>query len=154
MKATSKGSAGQTAKIAKIRSEQQPINRENSKGEAMIHPLSASVMTAYQGPLPPASEFAKYEQVVPGSADRIIKMAEKSMDADIELERRKYKLVGISMLADKGLGYLLLILAFILLVFDKPGYAFIVALAPIISYIVGIPTQRNSEIDKHDNKRQ
>src|SRR3989344_892375 len=30
----------------------------------------------YSGPLPPASEFERYERVLPGSANRIIKLAE------------------------------------------------------------------------------
>lgn len=30
----------------------------------------------YEGPLPPASEFERYEQVCPGAADRILAMAE------------------------------------------------------------------------------
>ncbi len=29
------------------------------------------------GPLPPASEFGKYEQILPGAAERILAMAEK-----------------------------------------------------------------------------
>lgn len=30
----------------------------------------------YAGPLPPASELARYEEILPGAADRILKMAE------------------------------------------------------------------------------
>jgi uncharacterized membrane protein len=33
-------------------------------------------MVSYSAPLPPASEFEKYEKVLPGAADRIIKLAE------------------------------------------------------------------------------
>lgn len=33
-------------------------------------------LISYSGPLPPASEFAKYETVLPGAADRILGMAE------------------------------------------------------------------------------
>ena len=32
---------------------------------------------SYAGPLPPASEFKKYEDVLPGAADRILSLAEK-----------------------------------------------------------------------------
>ncbi len=38
----------------------------------------------YSGPIPPASEFAKYEHVLPGSADRIIAMAEASLKGQIK----------------------------------------------------------------------
>ena len=40
--------------------------------------LSATSIT--QGPLPPAQDFALYENALPGSADRIITMAEKQME--------------------------------------------------------------------------
>ena len=41
-------------------------------------------MAAMSGPLPPASEFAAYEQVLPGAANRIMKLAEDSLRAEIE----------------------------------------------------------------------
>lgn len=47
---------------------------------------SSVVMTAlacYSGPLPPAREFGAYEAAHPGSADRILAMAEKSQEAII-----------------------------------------------------------------------
>lgn len=43
---------------------------------------------AYSGPLPPASEFARYESVLPGAADRILAMAEKEQEFQIEQARR------------------------------------------------------------------
>lgn len=44
------------------------VQKEN--GQVETHVL------AYSAPLPPASEFEKYESVLPGAADRIIKLAE------------------------------------------------------------------------------
>lgn len=46
--------------------------------ESMPPDKKEAVFSAIQfsGPLPPARELQAYEQVVPGSADRIIKMAE------------------------------------------------------------------------------
>ncbi len=35
---------------------------------------------SYSGPLPPASEFAKYNETLPGAAERILAMAEKEQD--------------------------------------------------------------------------
>jgi uncharacterized membrane protein len=35
-----------------------------------------SALVSYSGPLPPASEVAKYEEVYPGAAERIISLAE------------------------------------------------------------------------------
>lgn len=40
-------------------------------------------MKSHQGPLPPPEDFAAYEQALPGAADRIMRMAEKSLEARI-----------------------------------------------------------------------
>lgn len=39
-------------------------------------------------PLPTVDEFAGYERIQPGAANRIITMAEKSLDAEIEAQRK------------------------------------------------------------------
>ncbi len=41
----------------------------------------------YQGPLPLAAEFDKYEVVLPGAADRILKMAEIQSSHRQEIEK-------------------------------------------------------------------
>ncbi len=38
---------------------------------------AAIEVSRYSGPLPPPENLAKYEQILPGSADRIIRMAEQ-----------------------------------------------------------------------------
>lgn len=38
------------------------------------------IEAAFSGPLPPSSMFEHYEKTLPGSADRILKMAEKEQD--------------------------------------------------------------------------
>lgn len=43
---------------------------------------------SYSGPIPPASEFAKYEETLPGSGNRIISMAEVSLEHSINIESR------------------------------------------------------------------
>ena len=42
-----------------------------------------AVQTVYQGPIPPASELEKYDNILPGAADRILKMAEKNNENEI-----------------------------------------------------------------------
>ena len=44
--------------------------------------------TLFQGPLPPPDSFASYEHVLPGAADRILKMAENQAGHRQTLERR------------------------------------------------------------------
>lgn len=45
----------------------------------------------YSGPLPKPEDLAKYEQVIPGAAERIIKMAEREMQHRHEYETRSSK---------------------------------------------------------------
>lgn len=47
----------------------------------LVEAVATRVMRHYSGPLPPASEMAEYESVLQGSADRILRMTEKSVDA-------------------------------------------------------------------------
>lgn len=44
----------------------------------------------YCGPLPQPEDLAKYDQIVPGAAERIIKMAEKEMDFRHKSENRHH----------------------------------------------------------------
>ena len=45
----------------------------------------------FQGPLPPAAEFARYDEVTPGAGERILSMAEAEQRHRHELEERKLK---------------------------------------------------------------
>lgn len=40
---------------------------------------SVQLSETYSGPLPPPEALAKYDQIVPGAAERILQMAEKEM---------------------------------------------------------------------------
>jgi len=42
----------------------------------------------YQGPLPPASELAKYEEIIPGGADRLIASVEQQSAHRQEIEKK------------------------------------------------------------------
>ncbi len=49
--------------------------------------MIAMEQRSYSGPLPAPEDFAAYEKVLPGSTDRIISMAEKSLDSRINNEK-------------------------------------------------------------------
>lgn len=50
--------------------------------------LQAAVeISRYSGPLPKPEDLAKYEQVLSGSADRIIRMAERQAEHRQKLEK-------------------------------------------------------------------
>lgn len=42
----------------------------------------------YSGPIPPPESLARYEEILPGSADRILKMAEKQQEHRMTLETK------------------------------------------------------------------
>lgn len=49
------------------------------------------MVMAYSGPVPPPGVIAGWERELPGSADRILRMAEKQQDADIARARLKFE---------------------------------------------------------------
>ncbi|GEK07503.1 DUF2335 domain-containing protein [Schleiferilactobacillus harbinensis] len=51
--------------------------------------LMRSVASRYEGPIPPASELKKYEEALPGAADRIIKMAERQQEHRMSLQSKQ-----------------------------------------------------------------
>lgn len=50
------------------------LNQANIPSQAVVQVMS--MFAAYSGPLPSPEQLAGYERVLPGSADRILKMAE------------------------------------------------------------------------------
>jgi uncharacterized membrane protein len=53
----------------------------------LVQMTIAAFAASYQGPLPPAEQVRSYEQVLPGSFDRILRMAERQQEHRMELER-------------------------------------------------------------------
>ena len=48
----------------------------------------------HQGPLPSPDQLAKYEEYIPGSAERIIKMAENAHNHAYEIDKETLKVVS------------------------------------------------------------
>lgn len=61
--------------------EKRPSLKDNKTTQAI------SISTTYSGPIPAASELAKYETIQPGFADRIITMAEKQSEHRHAIEK-------------------------------------------------------------------
>jgi uncharacterized membrane protein len=64
----------------------QPIGQPNGKKGEML--VRSETFVSFSGPLPPPEVFAKYEQILNGSADRILKMAENQSTHRQFLEKR------------------------------------------------------------------
>ena len=61
-------------------------NEQKEKASAIISVVRES-MVAFSGPIPPPEQFGQYERILPGSADRILRMAEKQQDHRMEIEK-------------------------------------------------------------------
>jgi len=53
------------------------LDKKLQKDNTPIIGASVNTMSIYAGPIPSADELAKYENILPGSANRILEMAEK-----------------------------------------------------------------------------
>jgi uncharacterized membrane protein len=89
----------------------------------------------HQGPLPHVQDFAAYNDVLPGAADRILKMAERDQKAVIRMNWANWFTGFISMVLGKGFLYALVAGAVYLAINDKPLEALMAGLAPIVATI-------------------
>jgi uncharacterized membrane protein len=101
-------------------------------------PQKQQLSVSYQGPLPPSTEFAGYNQVLPGAAERILAIAEK--EADHRRENQD-KLVNAS-IKNSGRGQ---IFAFIISILSLVGVGLsiyfsapIASIPPAIIAITGL----------------
>lgn len=63
-------------------------SKNGTSPSATTRVVSVEQRELYAGPIPSAREFAKYEEVVPGSADRILRMAEEQSKHRREIEKQ------------------------------------------------------------------
>ena len=54
--------------------------------------------TLFCGPLPPAKELAAYEKIVPGAAERLLKMAEREKKNSYKLSNKRKRLLRLGMI--------------------------------------------------------
>lgn len=54
--------------------------------QELVQMTVAAFAASYSGPLPPAEQLRAYEQVLPGSPDRILRMAERQQEHRLALE--------------------------------------------------------------------
>lgn len=63
-----------------------PLDRQEEI-KAMMVATMTEALSSYQGPIPHPEHFAKYEEVLPGAGDRIIRMAEREQDNRLQSTR-------------------------------------------------------------------
>ena len=71
------------------RKERIILSEQNgTSSEVPQSPVREEILSAqYSGPLPPPSSFREYDKVLPGSADRILKMAENEQNGRREWDK-------------------------------------------------------------------
>ncbi|MCL1947802.1 MAG: DUF2335 domain-containing protein [Chitinivibrionia bacterium] len=100
---------------------------------------------AYSGPLPPATEFAQYEQILNGAAQRILTLAEKEAEHRRIIENKMLKSVEIGQIFAFILIFLSLAVMAVGIIFNVPLATIppaIVALSGLASAFIG----KNSQI--------
>lgn len=80
----------ETAKVQETESPVQVILDAvpESKKEEVKEALMIIRGEMYSGPIPPPEALARYEEIQPGAADRILKMAEKQQEHRMALETK------------------------------------------------------------------
>lgn len=104
------------------------------------HEITLSQEVRYSGPIPPAEEFARYEDVLPGSADRLISMAEREQTSIISF--RSQALVAttiVTIVTIAAIAFILTLEAYALVV---AALALAQALPPITNFLRGISAIR------------
>ena len=99
-------------------------------------------VSRYSGPIPRAEEFARYEDVLPGSADRLISMAEREQTSIMSF--RSKTLVAATLVAIGTIAAITVILTL-----GEPEHVFMVAalalaqiLPPVTNLLKGISDNR------------
>ena len=72
-------------KVEEIVKKNAPQLRPEQR-ERVVHEVT-ELVAHYQGPIPPPGFLAQFDEVVPGAADRIIKMTEGNMAHRMKMER-------------------------------------------------------------------
>ena len=101
-------------------------------------PQSVPMSIEYSGPLPNSAEYAGYETVLPGAAERILRMAEKEAEHRREVEKIAFKATSKVNASGQIFGFIIAILSlaaiFASIIFNQP----IAAIAPAIIAFVGL----------------
>ena len=117
--------------------------------------MFAMEQRSFSGPLPAPEDFEAYEKVLPGSTDRIITMAEKSLDSRIANEKtiidNRLKQSGRGQIFGFVLALFFGIIALILALTEHEVLAGIIAGTDIVSLAVIFVLNREPSNDKDDS---
>lgn len=122
-----------SAKVANIDKVLEELPKDKRD---VIYSAFYAIERSYSGPLPPPEDFAKYEQNLPGSMDRILTLTEKQVDHRIELENKEVKLENRGQIIGAALVALFGVMSFLLAMFDHENVALGMGVTTVISVAV------------------
>jgi uncharacterized membrane protein len=103
---------------------------------------AVSQRVSYSGPLPPASEFAAYDKALPGTAERLVSMAEKQSEhrrkMDEKIVDKSLRLNSVGQIISFTISALALGAVCLCVVLSQPGASIapaIIAIPSILSVI-------------------
>jgi hypothetical protein len=73
---------------AEVFAPQDVSERQPAEGRRQMPPIASIISAHWSGPLPPPSELERIDQIIPGGAGRLLRMAEKEQAHRIEDARR------------------------------------------------------------------
>ncbi|CUP44074.1 Predicted membrane protein [[Eubacterium] contortum] len=107
--------------------EAPDVEVEEKEKEQVRQVVAEVIRSEFSGPIPPPSIIKGYEEILPGSADRILAMAEKQSDHRQEMERKivnteaRDSLLGILFAFMLGFGCILAAVVMVILVPKSAG---------------------------------
>lgn len=142
--------------------DELPIEREDGKNGEILPPAKeprqklVTRAVHYPGPLPPASEFRQYDEILPGAAERILLMAEteqkhrlqmqdKIIDAGIKTEQRGQIIAALLVITFSGVAIGL---------FIAKQYAYAVAVMGLIAGMASVFIYKGNWKAQQDERRQ
>ncbi len=134
-----------------MQQHQQLVQRQNQQG--MMMKVARAI--SFSGPLPPPEALERYNQVLPGAADRILSMAEQQSKHRQGLERIVVESNAHSQKAGVWLGFVVAMTAVVggiaLILYGKNVYGLAAVLGALVSlagvFIYGKSKQRK-ELDQ------
>ena len=81
------------------RKKKRSVQKNQNKTQPSTQKIEVTTHTEISGPLPMADELARYEQVNPGTANRIIKQFEERSAHSMTLENSKVKTINFLLIS-------------------------------------------------------
>jgi uncharacterized membrane protein len=121
--------------------------------ESMMMKVAQQI--SFSGPLPPPEALERYNQVLPGAADRILKMAEQQSQHRQGLERTVVESNAYSQKLGVWLGFIIAMTAvvggIVLILHGRDGYglaAIVTALASLAGVFIYGKSKQKRELDQ------